>query len=158
MISNQLTVVRLFRMKNRLGKWRTKKLEFVEAILVLDAFLAATASAIDSLLLPSPSGGSSKTAGEGGSTILVELAPELSGVSLLVSRGAGFCSSRPLIHSRCIPVPLCAPTPARRSSSFFLIRHTMRGHLGSLGRKDLPLKKRTARSRSDCDDRLTKAH
>lgn len=73
-----------------------------------------------------------------------------------MSRGAG--SSRPLIHSLCMPVPLCAPTPARRSSSFFLIRHTIRGHLGSLGRSDLPLKKRTARSRSDWEDRLTKAH
>jgi hypothetical protein len=151
-------VVRLLRIKNRLGKCRTKKLEFVEAMLVVDASLAAKASAIDSLLLPSPSGGGSKAAGEGGSTLLAELIPEWSGVSLLVFGGSGFCSSRPLIHSRCMPVPRWAPTPARRSSSFFLIRHTMRGHLGSLGRSDLPLKNWTARSRSDCEERLTKAH
>lgn len=34
----------------------------------------------------------------------------------------------------------------------------MRGHLVSFGRSDLPLKNRTARSMSECDDRLTKAH
>jgi len=87
-----LTVVKLLRIKNRLGKCRSKKLEFVEAMLVVEAFLALTASAMDDLLLPSPSGGCSRTAGEGGSVILAEpspeLAPEWSGVRF-VSRGGG---------------------------------------------------------------------
>jgi hypothetical protein len=72
--------------------------------------------------------------------------------------GAGSGLTFFLTHSLCIPVPRWAPTPARRSSSFFLTLHTSRGHFASHGRRDLPLKKDTARSRSSWEERLTKAH
>jgi hypothetical protein len=140
---DSLTVLRLLRIKNRLGKCRTRKLELVDAILLLDSCLVSMTAAIDSRLLPSPSGGCSRTAGEGGSAGLADSATVDS-----VSRAGGTGLSWLLIHPLCIPVPRCAPTPARKSSSFRLTLQTIRGHLGSLGRSDCPLKNRTARSRS----------
>lgn len=118
---------------------------------------------IDSRRRPSPSGGCSRAAGDGGSKPLFDpgVRSEGGGARLVLtgggSLGSGGAPPCALIHSRCIPVPRCAPTPALRSSSFLLIRHTIRGHLGSSGRKDLPLKYWTARSRSSWHDKLTKA-
>ena len=136
----------------------------VDAMLADDLCWAFIASMIDSRRRPSPSGGGSRAAGDGGSKLLANPCVGAEGggaIFVLTGRGI-FGSGGPpppcaLIHSRCIPVPRCAPTPALRSSSFLLIRHTIRGHFGSSGRNDLPLKNWTARSRSSWLDRLTKA-
>lgn len=60
-------------------------------------------------------------------------------------------------QARCMPTPRWAPTPERRSSSLCRTRHTIRGQRLSHGRKERPLKYGTARSKSTCEEKLTKA-
>ena len=142
-------------MKIRFGKCFVRKLELVLAWLAEVCRIVVCPTRIDSLLRPSPSGGCSRIAGLGGTDSVDVLPPGVRGSP--AAEATGGSAGRDLTHSRCMPVPLCAPTPARRSSSFRLIRHTIRGQRGSHCRRGRPLKKATARSRSACEERLTKA-
>jgi hypothetical protein len=66
-LSSSSLVVADFRMKHRMGKLRAKKLELVLAQLAELLCLSSSTSTIDSRRRPSPSGGCSRIAGDGGS-------------------------------------------------------------------------------------------
>lgn len=149
-------------MKYRLGKCRVKKEEFVEAKLCVPAEVvrsccqAAIAAGVTppsvpttlSRLLPSPSGGGSLTAGEGGTA---------SSATRSISVSALSCALISFTYCTCSPTPRCPPTPDFRSSSFFRIRQTSLGHLESNGRRLFPLNSVTAKIRSSWVAKLTKA-